>query len=549
MAKRAKPTPALLPELFEHVGRFIMTSNEMAAFLHALPVEWLSEPLAALLELFHAVRSRRLVVPVGDVFYPCHVRLWPYFELPYEVADPQLRAWIAKAAILSPVVDINGFDLPPAYPLQPLTRINLHAVSTWAMLERAIALWPERIECIEISFGDDVDQMWPSASVDAMPNALRGLPALREVAFTSQSNVINHDPLPLIQALAPTPIICAEFIYPHVTWSAATVTAMANWLRAGSLKVVALEGACMTDTECTKLCEAIADSPTLLDLEIKGGALPFRFFKDILALPSQLHSLVLEPLVYDDLPAITSVLSSSQLQLVTLVFESVSPNPAPKATLALMKALRRLRRLRHLELTMIQLSPACVGSLAALLPQLTNFYLEASGLGDEEIQLLAAVLPHCPSLGHLHLIDQGCTYVGAMALAAVIPLCPLLRKIDLRGNRVGSIGAHAFSSVLSHLLELDLSENKIGFDGAVALSRVVPATCHMEMLGLQGNPLEKEGLLAIIHALQHCAHRDGVIKVSDTLALDEDRQACDEAIDRLPDAAWVTFREDEPFEE
>ncbi|KDO29783.1 hypothetical protein SPRG_04898 [Saprolegnia parasitica CBS 223.65] len=548
MAKRAKPTPALLPELFEQVGRFIMTSTEMAAFLEALPVEWLSEPLAALLELFRAVRSRRLMVPAGDVFHPCHVRLWPYFELPYEVTDPQLRGWIAKAMVLSPVVDINGFDLPPSYPLQPRTRINLHAVSTWEMLQRAIELWPERIECIEISFGDDVNNQWPAASVGAMREALRTLPALREVAFTSHSNVINRDPLPLIQALAPTSIICAELIYPHVTWSTATVTAMANWLRTGSLKVVVLEGACMTDADGTTLCKAIADSSTLLDLEIKGGSLPFRFFKDIPALPSQLHSLVLELLVHDDLPAITSVLSSSQLQLVTLGFETVSPNPAPAATLAMIQALGRLRRLRRLELTMIELSPACVASLALLLPQMTNFYLEASGLGDDEIGLLAAVLPRCPSLGYLHLIDQACTYVGAMALAAAVPLCPPLRKIDLRGNRIGSIGAHALSSVLPHLLECDLSENKIGFDGALAISRVVPATCHMEMLGLQGNPLEKEGLLAIIHALEHCVHRDGVIKVSDTLALDEDRQECDEAVDRLPDAAWITFREDEPFD-
>ncbi|OQR84291.1 hypothetical protein ACHHYP_13542 [Achlya hypogyna] len=553
---KAKPSHALLPELFQRVAEFIMTSADMLALLDALPQAWLSEPLHALRQLFGAVRSRRLIVAEGDQFYPSFVRLWPYLELPYRVEDEEQLQWISKAMVLHPLVDINGYDLPPSYPLQATTKLNLHAITSWRQLQQAIDRWPERIECIEAVFPFPVTAQvpmapppdpWAPEAVTQLCAALPTLPGLREIAFTWHRPQSDTQQLALVQALMATPVTCAEFIYAntHVVWSDATVAAVARWVKSGPLTILVLDGVHMSDAATKVLCKAISTSTTLVDLEVKTGTLPHCFFPLTPTLPAQLHAVVIEFCSPTALEAILATVRQSQLQSITLGFEDTGEPVSPALATALIDAVSHLPKLRRLELTLLPLPKASYPVLATLLPQLDYLYLEANGVTDEDVAVLANALPRCHRLKDLRLIDQECTYLSAESLARSLPECPALKTLDLRGNRIGSIGAHVLSHVLHTLDEVDLSENKIGFDGAEALSRAIPQTCHMESIGLQGNPLEKDGILALARALASCAHREGSVKLSDTLATEEDRIECDEALRRLPDAAWGYFAEDD----
>jgi len=62
--------------------------------------------------------------------------------------------------------------------------------------------------------------------------------------------------------------------------------------------------------------------------------------------------------------------------------------------------------------------------------------------GDSEgVGRLAAVLPQCTSLAHLHLGGNGIGAEGAGRLAAVLPACTSLAHPDLGGNGIGAEGA------------------------------------------------------------------------------------------------------------
>ncbi|EQC34494.1 hypothetical protein SDRG_07822 [Saprolegnia diclina VS20] len=87
MDKRAKATVDLMPELIKRVAMLVKASKDMLSLLQALPAEWLTKPLAAL--------RKRCAHPAPRG--PGGRCLWPRLQLPYEITDPELRAWMATA--------------------------------------------------------------------------------------------------------------------------------------------------------------------------------------------------------------------------------------------------------------------------------------------------------------------------------------------------------------------------------------------------------------------------------------------------------------------
>ncbi|EQC29445.1 hypothetical protein SDRG_12907 [Saprolegnia diclina VS20] len=148
-----------MPEVVERMATYLMTSEDMAAFLQALPDDWLSEPLAALRQLYRTVQTRRLAVPADDMRYPIH------------------------------------------------TKLRLNAVRSWAKLQQTIAQWPGRIERIELLI-DLFEADWPSTAFESTALALT---TLREIAVRFD-RCADYDLRPIIQTLASTSVTSLKLL-------------------------------------------------------------------------------------------------------------------------------------------------------------------------------------------------------------------------------------------------------------------------------------------------------------------------------------------------
>ncbi|OQR84295.1 hypothetical protein ACHHYP_13540 [Achlya hypogyna] len=536
----------LLPELFQRVAEFVMTSKDMLAFLEALPAAWLSEPLRALAGLYRAVRSRRLIVPEGDPLYPNHVRLWPELLMPTTLQDPQWQEWVEKVTVLHPIVCVdtahNSLDLP--YEMPPSTKLKLLEVSSPEQLKAALERWGRRVASIELDFAlepePSMDPRWSPSNIERFCYAITILPVLRELDMIWHYAPTAKQQLQLVQALGASSItnVVIEYVHSRVEWAKPVVMAFAAWLRAQPVEYIKIDGLWLNEECLGLLCAAFSSSTSLKELDLRFGSLPSGLFASRARLPTQLQSLGMEVVLYNDLPAISATITGANLLGLNLSFEDELPE-TPDACVAFLQALTTLSKLRRLELTPFVVPPAGFSILAGLLPQLMFLDLEASDLFDEGVLALAEVLPRCTRLEVLRLVDQDCTYVSAMALAEVVPQCKALKILDLPGNRIGSIGAHALARVFRHLDAVDLSGNWIGFDGAMALSRVIPETCHMDALGLHDNPFGIDGALAIIAALEGCTYREGKLHLGDTVETPEELEECRTAAQRIPDLAWL----------
>jgi len=79
-----------------------------------------------------------------------------------------------------------------------------------------------------------------------------------------------------------------------------------------------------------------------------------------------------------------------------------------------------------------------------------------NGIEDEGAGWLAAVLPQCTSLAHLHHDGNGIGDEGDGQLAAVLPQSPSLAHLDLGGNGIGAEGAGLLRAAALPSLDLTL---------------------------------------------------------------------------------------------
>lgn len=185
----------------------------------------------------------------------------------------------------------------------------------------------------------------------------------------------------------------------------------------------------------------------------------------------------------------------------------------------------------ELDCRFIDLGDEEITILAELLPasQVTNLQLGTSSFGHNGISALAAALPHSPltslSLTHkiepismqaladalpcsqlktLDLFSCNIGSVGARILAGALPRCRLT-ELNIRSNEIGNAGAKAIINALpfSHIRHLDMTFNLIGDSSACTLADVLPASLISD-LNISYNLIGDRGAQALAAALPFC---------------------------------------------
>jgi len=131
--------------------------------------------------------------------------------------------------------------------------------------------------------------------------------------------------------------------------------------------------------------------------------------------------------------------------------------------------------------------------------------LEGTGLGDEGIKELAAVLPSCPNLATLSLGHNSLTSLGIKALSPLLPSLSHLLVLRLWRNPFTWEGCVHLSLSLAHcisLQELYLGETMLGPEGARFLAKAVEKLGGLKILSLTDNGIGDEGLRHICPALK-----------------------------------------------
>ena len=92
--------------------------------------------------------------------------------------------------------------------------------------------------------------------------------------------------------------------------------------------------------------------------------------------------------------------------------------------------MRRCRRLKTINLYGCRLGPRGIDRLITSLPacRVQELGLGGNAIGDEGVQAIASVLPHCSDLRLLDLRWNAIGDAGGRALAAALPTCPYMTK-------------------------------------------------------------------------------------------------------------------------
>ncbi|EQC42323.1 hypothetical protein SDRG_00062 [Saprolegnia diclina VS20] len=537
----APPLPA---ETLQHIAQYFCSSNEMHAFVTALPQELLTLPMAALRELYACVRDGRLVDTSAD--QPKMVQLWPNMELPMSftdatlprsVADAQLVALLRTYLSMLPRISTHaGRSVSDVVP--PGTKLCIDVVSAVDELERAADL--RNVEALRVIIRDCCDGSWPPDAFDYLSR----MPTLRELracwvpvrSTALQTNFVNM-------------LVCSGItrltLHYHNSvskWSAETAKAFVRWVCNAPISSLELRNLPLNKMNATRLSVGILQSRTLKVLNVAEdlssllfGIIvhqPFLSQVGRLALPAQLETL--EAIVEQerDVVRFLRVVCGANLRHVSLSWDEPLGD---RTVLALPRVLASLQNLRYLELGGDPIRPIDLAPLR----RLEHLELQQSSLGDLGVISMVRTLPQCRRLRFLSLVDQECTYVTAEALADVIPHCPSLKTLELSFNNFGSEGLVALLPIVGSLDALLLRNNGIDVDGALFLATHMDATAHLTDLELSGNPIGEYGVISLIHAMATSpVHRGGTVGLCNTVDNAEHLARCLSWADALPNRAW-----------
>ncbi|KDO29776.1 hypothetical protein SPRG_04892 [Saprolegnia parasitica CBS 223.65] len=517
------PLPA---ETLQHIAQYFSSSNEMHAYVTALPQEWLTPPMAALHELYACVRDGRLADTSAK--QPKMVQLWPEVQLPTSFTDAPLPRSEADAqlvvllrtylSMLPRITTHVGRSISDFVP--PGTNLCIDPASFVYELERAADLG--NVEELRVLIRDCCDGSWPPHAFDC----LRRMSRLRE---------LRADWLPLrgselqtnfVKMLACSSItrLAVHYHDSAVTWSEATGKAFVRWIRSAPITSLELGHLPLSKLDAARLSVAILQLRTLKVLKVEGTLAP---------LPRQLETLEAVVEHERDVVSVLRVIRGTNLRHVSLFWDEPLDDPT---ALALRSVLASLQNLRQLELGGVNMAPIDL----APMQRLEQLELHRSTLSDPGVIPTVWALPQCRWLGHLSLVDQGCTYLTAEALAAVIPHCPSLKTLQLSFNNLGTEGFIALLPIVRSLDALLLRANGIDVDGALMLAHHIDATAHLTDLELSGNPIAKYGVISIIDSMiTSSIDRRGTVGLCNTVDEAEDFERCMEWAAALPNRAWV----------
>eukprot|EP00406_Dinophysis_acuminata_P050853 CAMPEP_0179313582 /NCGR_PEP_ID=MMETSP0797-20121207/53910_1 /TAXON_ID=47934 /ORGANISM="Dinophysis acuminata, Strain DAEP01" /LENGTH=556 /DNA_ID=CAMNT_0021023659 /DNA_START=23 /DNA_END=1689 /DNA_ORIENTATION=+ len=140
-------------------------------------------------------------------------------------------------------------------------------------------------------------------------------------------------------------------------------------------------------------------------------------------------------------------------------------------------------------------------------PVLKTLLLDSNKIAAPGAAALAAMLPHCEALEVLQLRQNPLGDVGVAAIAAVLPRCMKLRKLGLTGTYLGDAGAQALAHSLPrcHALEtLLIDQNQIKDSGAAVLESMLPLCQSLVRVQINGNQLSDKAKDSLMEAWRRC---------------------------------------------
>ena len=136
------------------------------------------------------------------------------------------------------------------------------------------------------------------------------------------------------------------------------------------------------------------------------------------------------------------------------------------------------------------------------LPRLSELYLHAVGMGNQECQLLATAFKYVDKLRVLWLEGNSLGH-GISELAKHLHSVPHLEKLYLNDTQMGEEEVTALAHSLKNVTQLsllDLSKNPLG-DGVSELAKHLHSVPHLESLYLADTQMGEEEVTALAHVL------------------------------------------------
>ena len=138
------------------------------------------------------------------------------------------------------------------------------------------------------------------------------------------------------------------------------------------------------------------------------------------------------------------------------------------------------------------------------LPRLSELYLHAVGMGNQECQLLATAFKYVDKLRVLWLEGNSLGH-GISELAKHLHSVPHLEDLYLRDTQMGEEEVTALAHSLKNVTQLsllDLSKNPLG-DGVSELAKHLHSVPHLEWLYLNDTQMGEEEVTALAHSLKN----------------------------------------------
>jgi hypothetical protein len=162
----------------------------------------------------------------------------------------------------------------------------------------------------------------------------------------------------------------------------------------------------------------------------------------------------------------------------------------------------------------VDLKSLLLQTLIAELNKTDELELHNEALNDDDMQVLAKVLPCCLRLKTIVLRTCGITAIGAQALATGLLLNDSVIGVNLDQNNIGDAGATAFGTLLGKknlLTRLYLANNAISSDGANKLAKGLENNNRLQILALDSN--HNIGFQGLVSLAAHLSKNTSLTKL------------------------------------
>ncbi|KAF0709280.1 Aste57867_6008 [Aphanomyces stellatus] len=455
----------LAPEFIEAIAAYISSADVLFAWLQVLPPDALGRPLESLLAL-HAV---------GDT--PTS-RLWPHFVLNRPALSSHDKiACVRHASALFPFVYVSS-----VWDVSLLRRaLHPHTAVSFTNPPSTDDVTPERIEswldglatAIPVVFLPHPRAFPPRVYLDVLPRLVHLQSLQLQVALQPAEQDLLMDALGASTSIASLTLNLSSL----GEFTRRRLDAFTQWLKQG--KTLDLRGLSISDTLAPCFARAVIQAPALSTLILRDGSLALALLAHATHIPAQLIHLTLAGTTFPSADAASAAMSNFSHAFVR---PRTNTSGASDSFFALSGPLSVTElNLNDMDLGGVNVAPHLTHMAVCTAHSLMELDMSDNWIGDAGALALAAALPSLHVLRTVTLSRNEIEDAGGRALLAAIPACPSLETVVLGSNEIGRAGANVAADVVSRCL-------------------------HLRYMELPDNPLTKDGVVAILHAL--AARRD-----------------------------------------